>query len=153
MSQELQSTESNLRAVIEVLIDGQETLRQIAEEFKDESLKLRLLAESLKRAEFRGELENLLHQEGVHDVKESGTTAGKVHRVWADIKTKLGGGDHTLLVTAGQTEDAVRDVYEKAIMSQPSLPLPIRQLLAGQSAQIERFHTYMKAERDRLEAA
>ena len=76
-SEELQQAESTLRSVIEILIDGQEALRQIAEELKDDSIKRHLLAESLKRAEFRGEIETLLHQEGVHDVKESGTTAGK----------------------------------------------------------------------------
>lgn len=153
MSQELHATESALRSVIEVLIDGQETLRHIAEEIKDESLKPRLLVESLRRAEFRGELENLLHQEGIQDVNESGTAAGKVFRAWAEIKSKLGGSDHTLLVTAEQAEDEVRNIYQKAILSEPSLPLPIRQLLVSQAAQIEHFHDFVKVERDRLSEA
>ena len=152
-SQELQQTESTLHSVIETLIDDQEVLRQVGEELKHEPAKRRILAESLKRAEFRGELETLLHQEGQADVKESGTKAGTVHRVWAELKSKLGGGDHTLLVTAEQTEDAAREVYANALMNEPSLPLPIRQVLAGQAAHIEKSHAYIKATRDETSQA
>ena len=86
-------------------------------------------------------------------MKESGTTAGTVHRIWAELKGKLGGGDHTLLETAEQAEDAAREVYSKALMNEPLLPLPIRQLLAGQAAHIERSHAYIKATRDEVNQA
>ncbi len=90
-----------LKSVINILQDSQKGLADIGEYLKDESIKRFFLAESLKRANFRAELENELHRAGVHDVKETGTTAGTLHRVWGDIKAKLGGDDHTLLATAG----------------------------------------------------
>jgi len=152
-SKDLKETESALRLVIETLIDGQDALRHIGEQLKDEALKVKFLEESLTRAEFRGELENLLHQEGVHDVNEHGTTAGVVHRAWAELKAKLGGSDHTLLVTAEEIEDAAREQYENAITTDPALPLPIRQLLARQAAHVEEFHDTVKAARDRLSEA
>lgn len=145
-SHELQQAESAMQSVIENLIDSQEGLQQIANELRDEPLKAYFLAESLKRAEFRGDIESVLHREGVRDVKESGTTAGAVHRAWAGLKSKLGGGDHTLLATAEQGEDALKDAYAKVIDSY--LPLPVRQLLTEQAAHILTAHDFIREARD-----
>jgi uncharacterized protein (TIGR02284 family) len=145
-SSTLQEVESTLRSVIQSLIDGQEGFRKIGEDLKDETLKLYFMAESLKRAEFRGELETVLHQEGIHDVKESGTASGAVHRAWAELKAKLGGGDHTLLVTAEEGEDQAKQAYKDAL--QKELPFPVRQLLTTQAAHIQTSHDYVKAARD-----
>ncbi|MGA8729657.1 MAG: PA2169 family four-helix-bundle protein [Terracidiphilus sp.] len=145
-SQDLKETESTLRNVIEVLIDCQERFQEIGDHLQDETLKRYFLAESLKRARFRGDLENVLHQEGVHDVKESGSTGGMLHRKWADLKAKLGLGDHTLLETAEEGEDTAKKVYSDAMKE--FLPLPVRQMLATQAAHIETSHDYIKAARD-----
>jgi uncharacterized protein (TIGR02284 family) len=142
----LKEVEEALHNVIKALIDSQEGFQQIGEELKDETHKRYFLAESLKRAQFRGELEAVLHQEGVHDIKESGTASGAVHRTWANLKHKLGGGDHTLLETAEQGEDEAVEAYEDAMDRE--LPLPIRQLLTSQSAHIQASHDYVKAARD-----
>ncbi|MGA2218531.1 MAG: PA2169 family four-helix-bundle protein [Terracidiphilus sp.] len=138
--------ETTLRPVIQSLIDGQEGFQRIGDDLKSETLKHYFLAESLKRAEFRGELEAVLHQEGVHDIKESGTTSGAVHRAWADLKAKLGGGDRTLLVTAEQGEDEAKAAYKDALDKE--LPLPVRQLLSTQYAHIQSSHDYVKLARD-----
>lgn len=145
-SEDLKETESALRNVIDVLIDCQERFKGIGDKLEDETLKRYFLAESLKRARFRGELEGVLHQEGVHDVKESGTAGGSVRRAWADLKSKLGGGDHTLLGTAEEGEDAAKKAYADAMKE--FLPLPVRQMLATQAAHIETSHDYIKTARD-----
>lgn len=147
-SQELKETEAALQSVIDILIDSQEALQQIGHELKEEGLKRYLLAESLMRAEFRGEVESVLHREGVHDITESGTTAGTVHRAWADLKSTLGGGDRSLLATAVQTEDGARSTYEKAM--ETYLPLPVRQLLTSQGEHIRLAHEALKEARDRI---
>src|SRR6476469_2916198 len=112
-----------LRSVINTLLDGQKGFAEIGEHLKDETLKRYFLAESLKRAQFRGDLEEILHQSGVHDINESGTTAGTLHRTWGDIKAKLGAGDHSLLATAEQGEDEAKSAYADAM--QQDLPLPV----------------------------
>jgi uncharacterized protein (TIGR02284 family) len=139
--------QKTLRAVIESLIDGQEGFLQIGEHLKDDTLKRYFMAESLKRASFRGDLETLLHDEGVHDVKESGTVSGAIHRTWGDLKAHLGGGDHTLLETSEQGEDAAKKAYKEAL--EKELPLPVKQLLTSQYAHIQTSHDYVKAARDR----
>ena len=149
-SKDLKEAESSLRLVIQKLIDSQESFQKIGEELKDASLKQEFLAESLKRAEFRGSLEALLHQEGVHDVKESGTAVGSFTRGWGELKAKLGGGDHALLAAAEEQEDAVKEVYADALND--GLPFPIRQILATQAAHVQESHDWVKAARDRQAA-
>jgi uncharacterized protein (TIGR02284 family) len=145
-SKDLKEVESALRSVIQTLIDGQEGFKSMGEQLKDEALKEYFLAESLTRAQFRGVLESILHQEGVHDVKESGTIAGTALRTWGDLKATLGGGDSSLLSTAEEAERQTMEVYSKAVESY--LPLPVRQVLTTQFAHIEKSHEFIKAARD-----
>jgi uncharacterized protein (TIGR02284 family) len=137
-----------LTSLINILEDSQKGFADIGDHLKDETLKRYFLAESLKRANFRAELENELHRAGVHDVKESGTTTGAVQRVWADLKVKLGGGDRTLLDTAEQGEDVAKKAYEDALNR--DLPLPLRQLLVEQQAHVLTSHDYVLSHRDAL---
>lgn len=142
--------ERALNSLISTLLDSQKGFADIGDHLKDETLKRYFLAESLKRASFRGDLEEILHQNGVHDIKESGTTGGTLHRVWGDLKAKLGGGDHALLETAEQGEDEAKKVYKDAL--EQNLPLPVRQLLAEQQAHILTAHDYVRSHRDALAA-
>ncbi len=139
-----------LLSVINTLQDSQKGFADIGEHLKDESLKRYFLAESLKRANFRAELENELHRAGMHDVKDSGTVSGALHRTWGDIKSKLGGGDHTLLETAEQGEDEAKKAYKDALDQE--LPLPIRQLLAEQQSHVLSSHDFVRNHRDALAA-
>jgi uncharacterized protein (TIGR02284 family) len=139
-----------LLSVINSLQDSQKGFADLGEHLKDETLKRYFLAESLKRASFRGDLEEALHQNGVHDIKEGGTAAGTLHRVWGDLKAKLGGGDHGLLETAESGEDEAKKAYADALNQE--LPLPIRQLLAEQQAHVLASHDFVRNHRDALAA-
>ena len=135
-----------LDEVINALQDSQKGFAEVGERMKDEILKRYCLAESLKRANFRAELENELHRAGVHDVHETGTAAGTLRRVWGDIKAAVDHSDHALLVTAEHGEDTVKAVYADAL--DRDLPLPLRQLLASQQAHVLASHDYVKSHRD-----
>jgi uncharacterized protein (TIGR02284 family) len=139
-----------LNSLINTLLDSQKGFADIGEHLKDETLKRYFLAESLKRASFRGDLEEVLHQAGVHDIKESGTTAGAIHRVWGDLKAKLGGGDHALLETAEHGEDTAKKAYADAL--DQDLPLPVRQMVAEQQAHVLTSHDFIRSHRDALAA-
>lgn len=145
-SKDLLETEGALRSVIESLIDGQQGFQKIGEDLKDERLKRYFLEESLKRAEFRGELENILHQEGVHDIQETGSPAGAFLRLFTRLKTAIGAGNHALLKTAEEAEDEAKRAYDGAL--EKSLPAPIREVLIQQAAHIEKSHDFVKAARD-----
>ncbi len=135
-----------LHSLISTLQDSQKGFADTGEHLKDDTLKRFFLAESLKRANFRAELENELHRQGEHDVKELGSVAGAIHRTWGDLKAKLGGGDHTLLETAEQGEDEAKKAYKVALAQE--LPLPVHQLVSEQQAHILTSHDYVKRARD-----
>jgi uncharacterized protein (TIGR02284 family) len=137
--------QDSLGTVIDCLIDGQTGLRRIGEELQDPNIKLYFLDESLVRAEFRGELESILHHQGVHDIAERKSVAATLNRVWGELKSKLGGGDQSLLQTAEQEQLAATKAYAKALDQE--LPFPVRQILLAQAARIELFHEYVHAVR------
>jgi uncharacterized protein (TIGR02284 family) len=83
-------------------------------------------------------------------VKETGTAAGTIRRVWGDLKAKMGGDDHALLEVAEQGEDVAKKAYEDALKQE--LPLPIRQLLTEQQAHIITSHNFIRDRRDALAA-
>jgi uncharacterized protein (TIGR02284 family) len=141
-------TERVLLEVITTLQDGQKGFADFGEHLKDETLKRYFLAESLKRANFRAELENELHRAGMADVSDSGSTVGALHRAWGDVKAALGGGDHAMLETAEQGEDQAKKTYQDALDQE--LPLPIRELLATQQAHIISSHDYVRDHRNAL---
>lgn len=131
----LQNEEYALQNIIQALVDGQEGFKTIGESIKDEGLRTFFLAESLEHARFRGDLESVLHQEGVRDVASRGTANGTLLRAWGGLKSKLGGGDTALLSTADEASRDTLEAYRNAL--QYELPLPVRQMIVSQSTHIE----------------
>ncbi len=121
-SKTLHEVEETITSVIDSLIDGQEGFQKTGEQLKNESLREFFLAESLTRAEFRGDLEEVLHQEGVHDIKESGTVGGTLRRAWGDLKAALGASEHTILETAEKAEDAAVKGVRRGAEGQAPVP-------------------------------
>ena len=139
--------EKVVKEVINVLQDGQRGFADMGEHLKDDTLKRYFFAESLKRANFRAEVENELHRHGVKDVHEEGTVAGSLHRTWGDLRGKFfGADDHRLLALAEQGEDRAKKVYKDAL--EQELPLLLHQLLSEQIAHITDAYTFVKAHRD-----
>jgi uncharacterized protein (TIGR02284 family) len=143
-----QEFENALKAVINVLEDSQKGMAEIGEHITDAGLKRFFLAESLKRANFRGELENELHRHGVHDVREGGTMTGALYRAWAGLKASLGGGDQTLLQSAEDAEQETRDAFHDALKE--DLPVPVRQLLTEQQTEILTARDFLREARNKL---
>jgi hypothetical protein len=76
------------------------------------------------------------------------TALGSVFRSVAGLRSRLrDAGDHTLLETAKQGEDAARDVYDYAMNA--NLPEPVREILASQASHIQESQNFVKAARDR----
>lgn len=136
-------TQGTLRILLQHLIDAQDNLQSIGEDTKSETLRRWFLAESLKRAEFRGEIENILYREGVRDIEQSGTPSAAIVRAWTGLKAKLGGGDHGLLEIAEEGERSMLQAYADALAT--DVPLPVREVLAQQAAHIRESHQYVAA--------
>jgi uncharacterized protein (TIGR02284 family) len=152
MSAELEKTEDALKKLIEALHDSHQGFLELEKNLKDPEGRKLFREEVLVRANFAAELENELHRFGVKDVKAPRTTtAGKVHRAWGELKARLGGGDHALLMTAEQGEDEANQAYEEALSGE-DFPLPLREILLRQQRHVQSAHERVKALRDRLAA-
>jgi uncharacterized protein (TIGR02284 family) len=146
-----QEFQAALQAVIRTLEDSQKGMAEMGERLKDSDLKRFFLAESLKRANFRGELENELHRHGIPDVDESGTVTGALYRAWAGLKASLGGGDHSLLTTAEEADEETRRAYKDAL--DHDLPVPVRQLLVEQQTQVLSARDFIRDARSEFKRA
>lgn len=143
--------ETTLRSLIRVLEDSQRGMAEIGERLRDQTLRRYFLMESLRRANFRAELENVLHRHGVADVQETGSAKGALYRAWAGLKTALGAGDEAMLATAERAEEEARDAYRDAMNAE--LPVPVRQMVVEQRTHILIAHDYLREQRAGLKAA
>jgi uncharacterized protein (TIGR02284 family) len=132
--------------LINVLRDGHHGFLELEKHLKDHEARTFFLKQSQERAQFAAELENELHRLGVKDVHEDGKVAGKLHRAWGELKSKLGGGDHELLATAEQGEDEAKKAYREAL--ETHLPADLREVITRQQAQVVIAHDKTKALRD-----
>lgn len=132
-----------LEAIISTLHDSQRGFADLGDHMKDDALKRHFLDESLHRASFRGDIEEVLHQSGVHDLSEGGTATGAVYRAWGDLKARFGAGDHALLSTAEKAEDEVTSAYTDALQS--DLPHPVREMLTTQLAHILSSRNFIRS--------
>jgi uncharacterized protein (TIGR02284 family) len=133
-----------VKDVVEVLHDGHKGFSDLAEHIKDPQVKAFFVKESQNRAHYASELESAA---GLNS-NDDGTAAGAVHRFWGNMKGKMGGGDHTLLETAEQGEDAAKKVYQDALSEAGAVRPAIRQILEKQQTQIKASHDKVKAFRD-----
>ena len=104
-----------LQDLIQICRDGQNGYRDGAESAKAPDLKLLLNEVSLERAKFAGDLENEAVRWGKPDVDRNGTALGAVHRGWADLKAKLGGGDGAILSEMERGDEYAMHRYDEAI--------------------------------------
>ena len=133
-----------VKTVIQILNDGHKGFADIGEHFKDTQLKSYFMSESQTRGTYASALAAAA---GFSTEEVGGTSAGSVHRVWGDVKAHLGGGDHTLLETAEQGEDAAKKAYQEAL-GDTAVTGSVRALLQQQQTHILSSHNQVKAFRD-----
>ena len=137
-----EKVKATLSKLIDFLRDSHQGFTEIGKHIKDDQARLFFMKETQARANFAGELENELHRLGVKDVEQSGMVSSKVHRAWGELKATLGGGDHTLLATAEQGEDAAKKAYKEAL--EEHLPADVRDLLSRQQTHIIASHDMVR---------
>ncbi|MGI4827056.1 MAG: PA2169 family four-helix-bundle protein [Janthinobacterium lividum] len=131
-----------VKTVIQVLNDGNKGFEDIGEHIKDPQMKAFFISEAKTRGTFASQVESA---SGITDA--GNTVPGSIHRVWGDVKAHLGGGDHTLLETAEQGEDAAKKAYQEAL-ADTTISSSIRAILQQQQPHILESHNKVKAFRD-----
>ncbi len=136
-----------VKKLIAVLKDSERGFNDIGEHIKNTEQRSYFMEEARVRGSYAQELERAVNRVTDADVHETGTAAGAVHRVWGDIKARLGGGDHTLLETAEQGEDVAKKAYQDAL-DDTGVSDTLRALIAQQAEHVRRSHDLVKAFRD-----
>jgi uncharacterized protein (TIGR02284 family) len=140
-----------IRTVIEVLHDGERGFAILSTELKTPSAANYFFEESQTRGQFASELELALSAVKNEVVEEGGTASGTLHRVWGELKAKLGASDHALLETAEQGEDVAKKAYEEALKL-PDLPPSLKSTLHKQQTHVLATHDRVKILRDAIAA-
>ncbi len=142
-------SETVLRDVLEVLIDGQKGFSKAAEALEDDgntelAKQMRTFAEQRQRmaAELQ---ETASGHVTLSDV--DGSTAGDLHRTWMAIKDSLTGDDaHAILAAAEEGEDHAKETYENALTE--DLPAELRAVISRQASEIVAAHDKVRDLRD-----
>ncbi len=80
---------------------------------------------------------------------ESTTNAGKIYRVWMDVRNTFSGKDtETALKSCEFGEDAAQNAYESALENQ--LPDYIESLIMTQKSTLKDCHDLIKSKRDEV---
>lgn len=119
------------------------------EELKDEDSDLKLLfQEKVNQSnEFKSELTKKIIETG-HKVETGTTNAGKIYRVWMDVKAFFGGSDRKVVLdNCEDGEDAALTAYNDALTSK-GLSTEARSLITKHHAALQISQERIKALRD-----
>ncbi len=137
----------SIKRLIAVMRDSARGFADIGEHIENTEQRSFFMSESKVRAGYADELEHTVNRVTDADVHETGTAAGAVHRVWGDLKARLGGGDHTLLETAEQGEDIATKAYNNALGDQ-AVSDTLRALIGQQAEHVRQSHSIIKGFRN-----
>lgn len=142
---------STLNGLIETCKDGQEGFRQAAEGVERSDLKSVFHEYAQQRAQFAGELQNLVRSLG-GDPENTGSLAGSVHRGWINIKSAVTGRDESAILNECERgEDIAKSAYENAL--QEDLPANVSTVLQTQYNDVKTAHDRVRSLRDNANAA
>ena len=119
------------------------------EELKTEDSDLKLLFQEKvnQSIEFKSELTKKIMETG-HKVETGTTNAGKIYRVWMDVKAFFGGSDRKVVLdNCEDGEDAALAAYNDALTSE-GLSTEARSLITNHHAALKVSHNRIKALRD-----
>ena len=94
MSDQKQHIVDSLHKLVELNKDSDRGYKEASENIKDPELKTILYRLSQQRAEFRGDIEEILRKDYQDNADPSDSFLSKLHRGWMDFKTSLSSNDN-----------------------------------------------------------
>ena len=100
---------------------------------------------------YKAELESLVRRMGGDPDITSTTGAGKIYRLWMDIKASLSGNQPlSVLQSCEYGEDAAQKAYDKALESESTMDPDVRRTILDQKAALKISHDTIRNLRDRM---
>lgn len=94
MSNQNKNTIDSLHKLIALNKDSDRGYKEASENIEDPELKTILYRLSQQRAEFRGDIEEILRKDYRDDANPSDSLLSKLHRGWMDFKSSLSSNDN-----------------------------------------------------------
>ena len=94
MSDQKKAVVKSLRTLVQLNKESDRGYKEASENIEDPELKTILYRLSQQRAEFRGDIEEILIKDYSDDEAPSDSILSKLHRGWMDFKTKLSSNDN-----------------------------------------------------------
>ena len=136
--------DQTIKNLIAVLRDGEKGFVDIGEHLQHGEHRAFFMAESKVRGRYATELERAVNRATDADIHETGTTLGAIHRVYGDLKARLGGGDHSLLEAAEIGENAASKAYDAAL-NDKEVSDTVRALISQQAEHVKQSHAQIKS--------
>jgi uncharacterized protein (TIGR02284 family) len=140
-----------LSALIIINNDRFEGYKKAAEETKDADLKELFTKFSNQSRGFSEELRKLFpyNESSMEPEKDETTTAGKLFRVWMDIKAALATKDRKAILSSCEFgEDVAKKAYSVVLDRPGDVSLEILTVVRKQNEEIVQAHNQIKAMRD-----
>ena len=134
-----------LNDLIEICRDGQQGFSDASENISQVNWKKFCLEQSQHRANYAGELQQLVQGLGGQP-ETTGSTTGSIHRAWINLKAGLGGGDEAIMSACETGEDAAVNLYKKAL--EKDLPSDVQETVSQQYRAIQLSYNKVKSMRD-----
>ena len=117
--------------------EGNVDLKAIFDQMSDESRK------------YISELSHEIYKLDGEAVTNSTTISGKIYRTWMDLKNSIKGNNRLALLESCEFgEDAAQKAYQQALVSDETLSIDVRQLIAHQKESLKESHDTIKRFRD-----
>ncbi|MCW3116359.1 MAG: family four-helix-bundle protein [Chitinophagaceae bacterium] len=143
-----------LNDLIRINGDRVEGYEKAAKELSPKNANLKILFEknAKQSRQYYGDLSSLVVGHGGRP--SSGTTnAGKVYRMWMDIRATLSDKiSHSILASCEFGEDAAQRAYEKALEADIEIPEDVTDAILKQKAALQAAHDEIKKYRDMFES-
>ncbi len=108
-------TIGKLQKLIRANIDSYDGFREAANEIDDREIAALFTELSDQRSAMASKLQKFVEYND-QDAVEDGSVAAATHRIWMNIRSKLGGGDvHAVLAEAERGEDHIKAAYEDVL--------------------------------------
>jgi uncharacterized protein (TIGR02284 family) len=145
----------NLAEVLNDLIrinnDRIEGYQKAIEDAGDSDIDLKVIFSRMidESRQYISQLSHEVFKLGQEPASGSTTVSGKIYRAWMDIKSKLAGTDRlSLLELCENGEYAAQKAYQQALISDETLSIDIRQLIARQKELLKESHDTIRRFRD-----
>jgi len=139
-----------LNDLIQINNDRIEGYEQASKEANDKYIDLKAIFNRMadESRRYISELSNEVSKLGGDPVSDT-TIKGKIYRAWMDVKTTFTGSSRLALLESCEFgEDAAQKAYQQALVSDDTLSIDIRHLIAKQKESLKESHDTIKRYRD-----